>query len=55
MSLFIGVKLIKAEAMTRAEYNDYRNWLMRMAARRRMRRGLSGRVHGRRQKQRAWT
>ena len=52
MSLFIGVKLIKAEAMTRAEYNDYR---MGMAARRRMRRGLSGRVHGRRQKQRAWT
>lgn len=28
MSLFIGVKMIKAEAMTRAEYNDYRNWPM---------------------------
>lgn len=26
MSLFIGVKLIKAQAMTRAEYNSYRGW-----------------------------
>ena len=28
MEKFIGVKVIKAEPMTRQEYNDYRNWTL---------------------------
>lgn len=28
MTLFIGTKLIRAQAMSRAEYNDYRGWTL---------------------------